>query len=401
MTAIALPRAVAARITVRGLATAQRVVAASGSIVAALIVIDVLIAQGAEQYAPLVVAPFLGIGLLALVLIWRPGVPAAVVYIAGGAVVSVAAPVLALSADPSFDDAGPYLLNRIATAICLVGAVTARALSGVLWTAIAFVVAQASVVVGLALAGSTAPPGIGPVIVAVISLVAYLTLALAQRQSDRQLEPLASVADEMRGADHRRTLERRAASIVHDTVLADLAAIARSPGPVTPRARRVLTEHLAVVAASSVAEPVDAPTSGTLLGDALLELAHEYQWSGVRVDVSGAELLGNEVPSATRHAVLGAARAALDNVVKHAGTDRAELVAGARDGTLTVLIVDDGHGFGPAEVGDDRLGLRMSIEQRITAIGGAVRVWSGPDGTTVMVTVPLPTAPLPTATGGS
>lgn len=391
MTAVALPRAVAARITVRGLATAQRAIAATGSVVAALIVIDVLIAHGAGQYAALVVAPFLGIGMLALVLLWRPGTLTAVVYIAGGAVLSIALPVQALSVDPAFDDAGPYMLNRIATAICLVGAVTARALSGVFWTVIAFAVAQVSVIAGLTLAGSTVSPGIGPLIVTVISLVAYLTLALAQRQSERRLEPIASAADEVRDADHRRMLEQRAASVVHDTVLADLAAIARSPGPVTPRARELLTHHLSVVASASVGEPVGAPAAGTLMGDALLELAHEYQWSGVRVDVSGAELLGHEVPSATRHAVLGAARAALDNVVKHAGTDRAELVVGARDGTLTVLIVDDGRGFGSGEVADDRLGLRVSIEQRITAVGGTVRVWSGPDGTTVMVTVPLPT----------
>ncbi len=392
MTAIALPRSVAARITVRGLATAQRVIAASGSAIVALIVIDVLIGEGSGEHALLVVTPFLGVGALAMVLLWRPGVVSAVIYIAGGALLSVAAPVLALAAEPGLDDPGPFLLNRIAAAICLVGAVTDRALSGVVWTAIAFVVAQSSVAVGFSLAGSTAPVGFGPLIVTSISLVAYVTLALAQRQSERQLEPLASAADEVRGADHRRALEQRAASIVHDTVLADLAAIARLPGPLSPRARAVLTEHLAVVAASSVAEPVAAPAAGTLLGDALLELAHEYQWSGVRVDVSGAELIGDEVPSATRHAVLGAARASLDNVVKHAGTDRAELVVGASEGTLSVLIVDDGRGFDAVEVDDDRLGLRMSIEQRITAVGGTVRVWSGPDGTTVMVTVPLTTS---------
>lgn len=389
MTAVALPRSVAADITVRGLATAQRVIAAVGAIVVAVIVADVLIARGSGEHVPLVVAPILGVGLLALVLLWRPGVLTAVLFVAGGAVFSIAVPVLALSVDPTIDDQGPYLLNRVATAVCLVGAVTGRALNGVAWSTAAFLVAQSSVVLGLALAGSASPPGIGPLIVFAISIVAYLTLALAQRQSERQLEPLASAADDVRGADQRRVLERRAASVVHDTVLADLAVIARSPGALTPRAREVLSDHLAVVRAATVAEPTSDPASGTLLGDALLGLAHEYQWSGVRVDVSGAEAIGDEVSAATRHAVIGAARAALDNVVTHAGTDRAELVVGARDGTLTVLIVDDGGGFGAADVTDDRLGLRLSIEQRIDEVGGTVRVWSGPEGTTVMVTVPV------------
>lgn len=392
MTAVALPRSVAADITVRGLATAQRVIAAVGAIVVAVIVADVLIARGSGEHVPLVVAPILGVGLLALVLLWRPGVLTAVLFVAGGAVFSIAVPVLALSVDPTIDDQGPYLLNRVATAVCLVGAVTGRALNGVAWSTAAFLVGQSSVVLGLALAGSASPPGIGPLIVFAISIVAYLTLALAQRQSERQLEPLASAADDVRGADQRRVLERRAASVVHDTVLADLAVIARSPGALTPRAREVLSDHLAVVRAATVAEPTSDPASGTLLGDALLGLAHEYQWSGVRVDVSGAEAIGDEVSAATRHAVVGAARAALDNVVTHAGTDRAELVVGARDGTLTVLIVDDGGGFGAADVTDDRLGLRLSIEQRIDEVGGTVRVWSGPEGTTVMVTVPVSTS---------
>ncbi|MBX9718311.1 MAG: hypothetical protein K2X36_05645 [Microbacteriaceae bacterium] len=389
MTSVALPRAVAARITVRGLATTQRIIAAVGAVIAALIMIDVLVARGYTEEIPVVIAPFLTVGLLALILLWLPGVVTAVLFIAGGAVCSIAVPVIALAIDPVFDDPGPYLLNRVATAVCLVGAVSGRAVSGILWSIAAFVVAQLSVVLGLALAGSTVGLGAGPAIVFTVSLVAYLTLGLAQRQASRQLEPLVSAADDVLGADRRRLLEQRAASLVHDTVLADLAVIARSPGPLSPRARSVLEDHLAVVAAATVAEPLAPSTAGSALGDALLELAHEYQWSGVRVDVSGAELLSDEVPAATRHAVVGAARAALDNVVKHAGTDRAELVTGIRDGALTVLIVDDGHGFAAAEVGDDRLGLHISVEQRIAQVGGTVRLWSGPDGTTVMMTVPM------------
>ena len=390
MTSVALPRSVAAKITVRGLATTQRVIAAAGSLVIALIVADVLAAHGAAGQIQLVVAPFLGIGALALLLLWRPGRLTAVLYIGGGAIFSVAVIVLALAVDPRFDEQGPFLLNRAATAMCLVGAVTGRALNGAGWTIAAYVVAQLSVVLGLSLAGSSVQPGMGPLIVFVISLVTYLTLALAQRQAERQLEPMTSAAGDVIGDDRRRLLEQRAASIVHDTVLADLAAIARSPGALEPRTRAVLTDHLALLASASVADSAGTPAAGSALGDALLELAHEYQWSGVRVDVSGTELLDDHVPSATRHAVVGAARAALDNVVKHAGTDRAELVSGMRDGALTVLVVDDGHGFTATTAAADRLGVRISIEQRIQQVGGTVRIWSGPDGTTVMMTVPVP-----------
>ncbi len=389
MTSVALPRSVAARITVHSVATTQRLLAAVGSGIAALIVIDVLVSRGVGDYILLIVAPFLGVGVLALVLLWRPSVLTAVLFVAGGAVFSLAVPVLGLAVDPQFDDQGPFLLNRLAMAVCLVGAVNGRALNGLIWTLVAFAVAQSSVLLGLTLSGSTVDAGIGPLIVFTISFVAYLTLAIAQGQSARRLAPLTSASDEVLEADRQRLLEQRAASIVHDTLLADLAAISRSPGELTRRTRTVLTEHLAVVAAASVADPVTVPSTGSALGDSLRELAHEYQWSGVRVDVSGSELLTDTVSSVTRHALVGATRAALDNVVKHAGTDRAELVAGMRDSQLTVLVVDDGNGFKSTEVSGDRLGLRVSIEQRITQVGGTVRIWSGPDGTTVMMTVPV------------
>jgi len=389
VTSVALPRSVAASITVHGLATTQRVIAVIGALIAAVIVIDVFAARGLADQVPLVIAPFLGIGVLALVMLWRPSVVTAVLFIAAGAVFTVAVPVLALATDPQFAELGPYLLNRVATAMCLVGAVNGRAINGVVWTLIAFGVAQSSLIVGLMLSGSESNLGVGPVIVFSVSVAAYLTLALAQRQAERQLEPLSAAADEVLDADRQRVFEQRAASILHDTLLADLAVIARSPGEVTPRMRTILTQHLAEVATGSVADQVGPALAGSELGEALRDLAHEYQWSGVRVDVSGADSLAVEVPSATRHAVVGATRAALDNVVKHAGTDRAELVAGIHESALTVLIVDDGVGFAATEVGADRLGLRLSIEQRITQVGGVVRIWSGPDGTTVMMTVPL------------
>lgn len=386
---VGLPRPVAARVVVTGLATTQRVVAAIGSLLAAAIVVDALVAVDAVASAPLLVTPFIGVGMLALVLLWRPTVLTAGLYLLGGAVFSVAVPVLILDSAPELESTGPYLFNRIATALCLVGAIGGRALSGVLWTALAFIVAQASVVIGLTLAEATVRAGAGPLIVASIALAAYATLAIAQRQTERRLAVLTATAAEQSEVDRRRSLELRAAAVVHDTILADLALIARSSGPLEPRTAEVLDEHLQTLATATVADPEPAPPqSGSALGAALLELAREYQWSGVRVDVSGIELLPESMASSARHALLGAARAALDNVVEHAGTDRAELVAGARGDAVSVLIVDDGHGFAADEVAADRLGLRTSVTQRIEQVGGSVRVWSGPEGTTVMLTVP-------------
>ena len=386
---VGLPRVAAARITVVGLALTQRMIALVGAGISATIVIDVQVSRGLVETLPLIVAPYVGIGMLALLLIWRSTVLTATVFLIGGAVLSVAVPVIGLAADPGFADPGPYLINRVATAICLVGAVGGSAVSGLLWSAVGFVVAQSSVVVGLALAGSTIEPGSGPLIVFSISAVAYLTLALAQRQTARRLEPLRAAEREVRDLDGRRELERRAAGVVHDTVLADLTAIARSPGALSDHARTVLSGHLRVVDAASVGDAAASSSAGSALGDAVLGLVRDYQWSGVRIDISGVDSLHGRVSAPVRHAVMGAVRAALDNVVQHASTDRAEIVVGERAGQVTVLVVDDGVGFDPSEIADDRLGVRASITDRIAQVGGSVRVWSGPDGTTVMMTVPL------------
>lgn len=389
MTNVALPRPVAARITVHGLATTQRVIAVVGALVAATIVADVLASYGALAAAPAVVAPFIGVAVLALLLLWRPTVLTAAVFVLGGAVLSAALPTLLLTAAPDVVETGPYLFNRIAAATCLVGAIGGRALSGVLWTAVAYAASQVSVLVGLAVADAPVRTGSGPLIVASIGVAAYATLAIAQRQTERRLAGLEMSAIEQSTVERRRSLELRAAAAVHDTILADLTLIARSPGAVDARTAEALTQHLDQLAGSTVADRGDAGReAASALGVALLELAREYQWSGVRVDVSGLELLPDSMSSAARHALLGAARAALDNVVAHAGTDRAELVAGARGDAVSVLVVDDGLGFDVDQIGDDRLGLRTSVVQRIEQVGGSVRVWSGPEGTTVMLTVP-------------
>lgn len=397
MSDVALPRAVAARVTVRAIATTQRVLACAGIPIAALMVVDVLVDRGAAVQIPVVIAPFLGMLVLAMLVLWRPGVGTAALYLVGGAVCQVAVAVLGLDAVPTLDEPGVYLLNRIATAMCLVGAVGATALSGVVWTLLAAIVAHVSLMFGLSIAGSDAGVGFGPAIVASVSIAAYLSLLGAQRRVDRHFEPMHVSGEEVRLDAVRARLERRAASVVHDTLLADLALIARSSGTLTPRALEVLAQHDSRLTLATVAEsPHEATTaareSGTsLLSAALLELAQEYQWSGVRVDVSGVEALDtrHDPPPRVRNAITDSVRAALDNVVRHAGTDRAELVAGVRDDRLSVLIVDDGMGFSVDDIAPDRLGVRFSIEQRMLDVGGSVRVWSSSEGTTVMLTAPI------------
>lgn len=392
MASIALPRDVASGIIVRGFATAQRAMVVVGAVLTGVAVTVAVVSRGGD---PLPLLPALvalaTIAALALRLLLRPTVASAVAFLAGGAVASVVFTLALLGADARLDDPGPFLLNRAATALVLVGALRGSARSGVLWTAAGFLLAELSLVVAFALAGRSPEIGVTPLLGAIVVLVAYGALELGGARARRRVPDLDRLQRELELGDRERELERRAARVAHDTVLADLAIIAARPGPLDPGARARLERDLALAIAGTVAIDPDALSTPerSPIADDLLELVREYQWSGVTVDVSGCDTLVVAVDEAVRAAVLGATRAALDNVVRHAATDRAELVVGERDGTLSVLIVDDGVGFSSTRVDADRLGVRSSIDARVREVGGSARVWSGDEGTTVMLSVPV------------
>lgn len=392
MASIALPRDVASGIIVRGFATAQRAMVVVGAVLTGVAVTVAVVSRGGD---PLPLLPALvalaTIAALALRLLLRPTVASAVAFLAGGAVASVVFTLALLGADARLDDPGPFLLNRAATALVLVGALRGSARSGVLWTAAGFLLAELSLVVAFALAGRSPEIGVTALLGAIVVLVAYGALELGGARARRRAPDLDRLQRELELGDRERELERRAARVAHDTVLADLAIIAARPGPLDPGARARLERDLALASAGTVAIDPDALSTPqrSPIADDLLELVREYQWSGVTVDVSGCDTLVVAVDEAVRAAVLGATRAALDNVVRHAATDRAELVVGERDGTLSVLIVDDGVGFSSTRVDADRLGVRSSIDARVREVGGSARVWSGDEGTTVMLSVPV------------
>jgi signal transduction histidine kinase len=95
------------------------------------------------------------------------------------------------------------------------------------------------------------------------------------------------------------------------------------------------------------------------------------------------------VPRAVAEAVLGAVWQALTNSVQHAGpSDRVRRsVTGLLDrDSVQVVVEDDGRGFQVAEVPRERLGIRLSILERVHNIDGEARVESSPGrGTRVSV----------------
>jgi signal transduction histidine kinase len=85
---------------------------------------------------------------------------------------------------------------------------------------------------------------------------------------------------------------------------------------------------------------------------------------------------------------------ALTNVVRHAEAKRVGVILGVSGNDVTMIIEDDGRGFGwdesePGRHPARRLGL-LGIRERMALVGGSLEVESAPgEGTTLFVRVPL------------
>jgi signal transduction histidine kinase len=96
------------------------------------------------------------------------------------------------------------------------------------------------------------------------------------------------------------------------------------------------------------------------------------------------------LPGETEEALFRVVQEALNNVVKHAQTDQAEVCLELRGETISVTVEDRGVGFDPAGVDSDasHLGL-TSMHERVKALGGSLSVESQPQqGTRIQIKVP-------------
>ncbi|AYF98318.1 sensor histidine kinase [Protaetiibacter intestinalis] len=182
-------------------------------------------------------------------------------------------------------------------------------------------------------------------------------------------------------------------AIVHDSVLTTFLSAARAD---TPEAKE-LASRMAGNAigylrdAVAVAPPGDADVAVAVLasriGDAAAALSEP-----VAVRSTGVE--GTPIPVAVAEAVYSAAVQAMVNSLQHAGAgvERWAEVRATGDGVL-VEVGDRGAGFEPDAVPTERLGVRVSILERVASVGGQARVDTAPgEGTTVRLQWPAETA---------
>lgn len=389
-----LPRATAAAVINRAVSRSAWVVACTILVLDLPSLLDVFASRGLEGRLAVPLIALLAM-ICALVLTALRPVPWLVLLylLLGGACVMVYQWAI-LTADPSIQTEVTYLLNRPAVAIVLVGSASAGSLFGALWCSLGFLVSLSATILAAALAGRPVAFGWGPTLLFTTYLATYLTLALVQRSQRKRVPNFAAAEERVKRMTFQRELARRTASVVHDTVLNDLSFIISAPDQLDEAARRRLRDDVATLTSADwltqARELTDVDNSDAFVRNRLAAVVSEMQWRGLTVHVSGNGSTALRSSNVAAAAGVDAAKACLENVLAHSGVTVAEIVLGQEDGESTIMVIDQGCGFDPDAVPADRLGLKVSVVQRVEAVGGYVRVWSVPgDGTSVLISVPV------------
>jgi signal transduction histidine kinase/phage shock protein PspC (stress-responsive transcriptional regulator) len=230
---------------------------------------------------------------------------------------------------------------------------------------------------GAILAGPAGLRGTASAMIAVIVLGAGLALV-----SGPWWVRMARDLSAERSARIREQERAEVAAHVHDSVLHTLTLIQRhveSPREVA-RLARAQERELRGWLYRPAADAAQSLRSSLEEAAAEVEDAH-----GVTIDVV---VVGDCAVDERLAAVVQAAREALVNAAKYAGTSPISAYAEVEPERITVFVRDRGPGFDVEAVPADRLGLRQSVVGRMDRHGGTALIRSGAGGTEVQLEMP-------------
>lgn len=213
----------------------------------------------------------------------------------------------------------------------------------------------------------------------------FAALAIATARAGRTLDAVADQAvreTRVASATEAAARERfRIEGLIHDSVLVALLASARGARQADDEARRAITR---------LREAEEPPSTDAIA-------VEEWVWrlQALTTDLAPAARFSHEhdgrnepIPSEVATAMLEACAEALRNSVRHAAAASRAVHARVTTRAVEVSVLDDGPGFDVAAVNPARLGLAVSILDRMRSLsGGDAVVVSRPGlGTRVALT---------------
>ena len=244
-----------------------------------------------------------------------------------------------------------------------------------------------------------APISLGA-LAALVLLQIPLAWSLARRLQRQQGEREALLRHAVEASDAER---RRIAGELHDGVVQQLTGVtyaldaARLGRPDAERQAEVITEAAAelrsgIGALRSLLVDIYPPNlTEEGLVSALVELAGELERTGIRVNLDLPDT--DHLPAVTAGLLFRAAQETLRNVATHSGARQADIKVSVQDGTVRLVIDDDGRGFDgdvlAERSGGGHFGLR-ALSDLIAGARGRLVIRSAPAaGTRVEVEVPV------------
>ncbi|MEO6116391.1 MAG: ATP-binding protein [Pseudolysinimonas sp.] len=225
-----------------------------------------------------------------------------------------------------------------------------------------------------------------------ILIITTMLRAAATSVDQAQSTALEGYAHAVRA--HAMEAERvRVDAIVHDSVLTTLLYAARADTPEAQRMAALMASNaIGHLRDAALVSPDDGSTVRVSALSQTLREAIEQLEGGF--EVSASRLGTRSIPTSVAEAVQSASLQAAVNSINHAaagatGTVTRTVRITSSDGGVQVTVADDGIGFDPTQVPSERLGVRVSIIELITNLGGDALVESAPGvGTTVVIRWP-------------
>ena len=207
-------------------------------------------------------------------------------------------------------------------------------------------------------------------------------LELAQEMAAMLQQAMESHAAYEKGVTEERS---RIARDIHDNIGVQLLAALHSP----QRERKDLMIRETLTDLRDIINNAANPDMSLdeMLADLRAQIAEQLFIAGAALDWLADNPQGVALPLQTVHTLRSIIREGVQNALKHAAPARVAITVRVTDGRIHVSVADDGKGFDPAHVTYGN-GL-ANLSERAQAMGGDMRIRTGPAGTNVTADIPL------------